>query len=96
MGEKVYICGKITGNKDFKKQFKEAEDTLTSLGYVVINPANLPSGLSQMDYMVTCIIMLSRCKYIYPIGDYKSSEGTIIELQFANKVGITQLPMMGV
>ena len=40
----IYISGRITGNKNWKKQFQQAEDYLISKGYykdLIINPLGL-------------------------------------------------------
>ena len=39
---RIYISGKITGQKDFKQRFSEAEQMLTEKGYEVVNPVSLP------------------------------------------------------
>ena len=48
---KIYIAGKITGDKRYKAKFAAAEKNLQAAGHVVLNPATLPAGLEQADYM---------------------------------------------
>ena len=49
---KIYISGPITGVDDYRKIFGEAEKALIKDGHVVLNPAILPDGFSQMDIMM--------------------------------------------
>ena len=55
---KIYIAGKITGDRKYRAKFREAAKTLEALGHVVLNPAILPDGLEQVDYMRICLAML--------------------------------------
>ena len=38
---KIYIAGKITGDKNYKEKFDAVEKLLASQGYSVMNPARL-------------------------------------------------------
>ena len=48
---KVYIAGKITGDRRYRAKFREAAKALEAAGHVVLNPATLPDGLTDADYM---------------------------------------------
>ncbi|HIB8586172.1 TPA: DUF4406 domain-containing protein, partial [Escherichia coli] len=52
----IYIAGPMTGYKDHNRTafFIEAM-RLAADGHVVLNPATLPEGLSQQQYMSICI-----------------------------------------
>ncbi|MBM6724335.1 DUF4406 domain-containing protein [Pseudoflavonifractor phocaeensis] len=54
---KVYIDGKITGDRRYRAKFREAAKTLEEAGHVVLNPATLPDGLDDADYMRICMAM---------------------------------------
>lgn len=41
---KIYISGKITGDKRYKAKFREAEKKLTAAGHIVLNPRTTPRG----------------------------------------------------
>ena len=56
--KKIYISGKISGNPDFSEHFGKVEEKLNSLGYIVLNPASMPYGLTQKEYMRLSISML--------------------------------------
>ena len=51
---KIYIAGKITGDRKYRAKFRNAAKNLETLGHVVLNPATLPDGLEQVDYMRIC------------------------------------------
>ena len=55
---KIYIAGKITGDKKYRAKFREAAKAMEALGYVVLNPAILPAGLEERDYMRITLVML--------------------------------------
>lgn len=55
---KIYISGKITGDRHYKAKFCEAEKKLTAAGHIVLNPATQPEGLRPVDYMRLCFAMM--------------------------------------
>ena len=55
---RVYIAGKITGDKNYREKFAKAEQALTAMGHCVLNPVNLPFGMEQGDYMRICFAMI--------------------------------------
>lgn len=86
---KVYIAGPISNNPEFKNQFKEVENKLKEIGKIVLNPATLPAGLSQQEYMSICIPMLYCCDTIYLLKGWENSLGANIEKQLAEQAGMT-------
>ena len=44
MKMKIYIAGKITGDKGYREKFAAVEAALWAQGFTVINPAVLPEG----------------------------------------------------
>lgn len=85
---KVYIAGKIRGDKNYKAKFEEAEAYLKSLGHSVMNPAVLPSsGFSHKEYMKICLAMLEACDAVYMLPDWRKSKGARTEYKFASKKG---------
>lgn len=79
----VYIAGKITGQKEYKQKFKEAEDTLHNMGHLVMNPAILPAGFSHMEYMRICFSMLDACDAVYMLDNWHNSPGACMEFEYA-------------
>ena len=55
---KIYISGKITGDRRYKAKFREVEKKLAAAGHIVLNPATAPEGLRPMDYMRLCFAMI--------------------------------------
>lgn len=47
----IYLAGKITGNPEYRKQFAAAKTELERDGHIVLNPAELPEGMSPAAYM---------------------------------------------
>lgn len=55
---KIYIAGKITGDKGYREKFAAVEAALWAQGFTVINPAVLPEGMRPADYMRICFAMV--------------------------------------
>lgn len=74
---KIYIAGKITGDKSYKRKFKKVEKTLLRKGHCVMNPAWIIPGkeFSYEDYIYVSSAMQSVCDALLMIGDWKNSNG---------------------
>jgi hypothetical protein len=68
---KIYISGQITNNPNFKEDFEEVESCLINEGCIVLNPSNLPKGLTQKEYMNICISMVNCCDSIYMMASWQ-------------------------
>ena len=84
---KVYIAGKITGNKGYREKFRAAAKKLTDQGYSVLNPAALPEGMSPQDYMQLCTQMLFAADMVAFLPDWVTSKGASIEYQLRIYIG---------
>lgn len=82
----VYLAGKITGNNGYKKEFKKAEKKLKELGYIVLNPAKLPKGMKDEQYMPICLAMLNQADIMVLVNDMES-DGVEIEKRYAEYQG---------
>lgn len=74
---KIYIAGKITGDRHYKRKFKKAERTLKRKGHSVFNPAVLTDypEFSWNDYMKVTGAMQKCCEATYFLPDWKNSKG---------------------
>ena len=84
---KVYIAGKITGDKDFKSKFGTAQKLFEEAGHAVLNPAELPGGMNPGDYMRICLSMVDSADIVYFMQSFKDSKGAQIELRYAEYIG---------
>lgn len=80
---KIYIAGRITGYENYKEHFNRVEAELLEKGNVVLNPAILPKGLTDEEYMRICIPMLNISDTIYMLKGWESSTGAKIEHSLA-------------
>ena len=80
---KIYIAGPITGDPDYKAKFGAVKQTLEEQGYTVLNPAELPEGMTAADYMRICLAMLDVADGIYMLPGWENSLGAGTELQLA-------------
>jgi len=80
---KIYISGKITGNKDYIMTFANAEALLKEKfpGATIINPAEvlLPNLCDWDDYMVICLRLLDKATHIYMLDNWVQSRGACTE-----------------
>lgn len=85
--QRVYISGPISGVKEYKNNFLEAETELLSKGYAVVNPARLdgvlPEGLSYEEHKKVDLSLLDICDCIYMIDGWKNSPGANREYGYA-------------
>ena len=84
---KIYIAGKITGDKRYKTKFGAAAKALQAAGHVVLNPATLPAGLEQEDYMRICLAMLDSADQVTFLPNYQESEGAMVEMAYCRRIG---------
>lgn len=87
---RVYIAGPMTGIQGFNRsEFHSAATLLSSDGHVVLNPAILPDGLSDSQYMDICLAMLRCASGIYMLSGWEHSAGARAENAIAEKLGIS-------
>lgn len=72
----LYLAGKITGDPFYRSKFYEAQKKLEDGGFIVVNPALLPSeGFTWEAYMRMSGAMLTECAEICFLPDWKESKG---------------------
>jgi len=86
---KVYIAGPMSGIDGFnRKAFFMAATAEYMAGNVVLNPAILPDGLSQAEYMSICLQMVLMADEILMLDGWELSDGATAERALAIKLGI--------
>ena len=85
---KIYIAGPISGLPNFNRDAFNAEaHRLLGLGYVALNPAILPDGLEQHEYMAICIEMVKMADQLVMLPGWERSAGARAEHALAIKLG---------
>lgn len=77
------MAGRISNYPEFKVHFEREVEELKMDGHIVLNPAILPSGLTQQEYMSICIPMLHACDAIHMLKGWEESVGANIEYDLA-------------
>ena len=83
---KIYIAGKITGDPAYRDKFAAAEIQLGGQGHVVLNPAELPEGMAQADYMRICFAMIDVADAVVFLPDAKESAGARLEMAYCEYI----------
>ena len=79
----------MTGYENYNREaFNVKSLELTAQGHHVLNPATLPDGLSQGEYMDICFAMIRAVEVVYFLPKWKASEGAMAEYYYAKKLGL--------
>lgn len=92
----IYISGRITGNKNWKKEFNQAEKYLSArYSYKVVNPVGIAKFVEHLysypsynDYMRNDIQHLMLCDKIYMLRGWQKSKGARLERKIAKAFGM--------
>ncbi len=93
MKPRIYIAGPISSRpKTFKLYLNARADHLLATGCIPINPAILPDGLTEPQYMDICYAMIRAADGIHLLEGWEQSKGALAELAYAEKLelAITQ------
>lgn len=83
---KVYISGKISGDKKYRAKFWAAERKLRALGYEVLNPARMikvEQWKNYRDYLQEALLLMFQADFCYMLPDWTESDGAKAEFMFA-------------
>ena len=87
MMSKVYLSGKIRGDTAYREKFAGAQKQLEAKGFVVLNPALLPAGLDEGDYMRIAQAMLDSADMMACLPDWRESKGAMVEHDLCRRIG---------
>lgn len=86
---KLYLSGKITGDEDYEKKFRDAAVYLSFEGYEVCNPAAHGSpALSWLENMKIVLPLMLECDGVALLSDWEHSRGARIEYHLAFNLGM--------
>lgn len=77
----------MSGHENFNQDaFNNAAARLTNRGHVVLNPAMLPVGLSEAEYMDISLAMVRAADGVFLLPGWKASAGATAEYHYAYKL----------
>ena len=85
----VYLAGPITGVENYWEPFENADDVLSSWGFIVLNPARLPQGMTREQYMRICHSMIDCADIVLFLPHWYRSEGATVEWTYCKYNGKT-------
>ncbi|MFN1150221.1 DUF4406 domain-containing protein [Serratia liquefaciens] len=84
---KIYIAGPMSGIEKFNRPAFHFEALrLSAEGHTILNPATLPDGLSEREYMDIGCAMLRCADGIFLLSGWQSSKGARAEHALAEKL----------
>ena len=89
MKPKIYIAGPISSRPTtFKRYFNAMASHLLAADCIPLNPAILPDGLTEPQYMDICFAMIRAADGIHLLEGWENSKGALAELAYAEKLGL--------
>jgi hypothetical protein len=86
---KLYICGRITGDNNYRAKFLDVENTLDKAGFYPVNPAALISANTDWNHAMKKVIgFMLQCDGVVLLPDWKKSRGARIEARLARELEI--------
>ena len=83
----IYLAGPITDVENYWEPFEIADDDLTSRGYIVLNPARLPQGMTNEQYTRIDMAMIDAADVVYFLENWFRSKGANMEKNYCDYIG---------
>lgn len=83
----VYIAGPITGVDNYRERFKVYESRLHRKGCRVLNPAILPQGRTNAEYMRVCLGLIDCADIVLFTDGWEKSAGARCEFKYCQYIG---------
>lgn len=91
---KVFLSGPISSRMEtYKAEFDDAARIVSEAGHLPLNPATLPIGMENRDYMRICLAMLDSADLLLQLPGWGKSAGAIAERTVAMKIGVESLTL---
>ena len=83
----VYISGPITGTPQYWEAFEKTADDLTAAGFIALNPAALPEGMTNEQYMRINFSMIDAADAVLFLDHWEMSRGASLECSYCMYIG---------
>lgn len=91
---KVFLSGPIsTRMETYRAEFDNAARIVSEAGHLPLNPATLPLGMENRDYMRISLAMLDSADLLLQLPEWGKSAGAVAERAFALKVGVERITL---
>lgn len=91
---KVFLSGPISSRLEtYKAEFDDAARIVSEAGHLPLNPATLPIGMDNRDYMRICLAMMDSADLLLQLPGWGESAGATAERTVAAKAGIESLSL---
>jgi hypothetical protein len=87
--KRIYVCGKVTGDENYKQKFLAERERLDSLGFNAVDPTMIIGKDEPWnDAMRTAVCAMLSCEGVSLLPDWWSSRGVRIERRLARELGL--------
>lgn len=83
----VFISGPITGVERYWEPFEDAMDEISAAGYIPLSPTWQPLGLTNEQYMRTCLAMIDAADAVLFLPGWRRSKGSTLEHDYCEYIG---------
>ena len=85
--QKVFLSGPVSSRPDtYKAEFAAAADLVERCDFIPLNPAILPVGMDQGDYMRIALALLETSDMVLLLDGWDHSDGAQLEAAYADYI----------